>query len=88
MRHSGPRRSIRNAIAPGSAPGDPLPFDSHVKDWPFWKQTRPRRDDLADPMPVLLASAGHSKDTTHMSVIDKDGNMFDTTSSGGWITGA
>ena len=23
-----------------------------------------------------------------MSVIDKDGNMFDTTSSGGWITGA
>jgi len=39
------------------------------------------------PMPMLLASAGIPKDTTHMSVIDKDGNMFDTTSSGGWISG-
>ncbi len=37
---------------------------------------------------MLLASAGIPKDTTHMSVIDKDGNMFDTTSSGGWISGA
>ena len=32
--------------------------------------------------------AGIPKDTTHMAVIDKDGNMFDITSSGGWITGA
>ena len=27
------------------------------------------------------------KDTTHISVIDKDGNIFDSTPSGGWITG-
>lgn len=34
-----------------------------------------------------LDSAGISKDTTHMAVIDKDGNIFDVTPSGGWITG-
>jgi gamma-glutamyltranspeptidase/glutathione hydrolase len=33
-------------------------------------------------------SAGVSKDTTHMTVIDKDGNIFDVTPSGGWINGA
>ena len=31
---------------------------------------------------------GVSKDTTHISVIDKDGNIFDATPSGGWIPGA
>jgi gamma-glutamyltranspeptidase/glutathione hydrolase len=35
-----------------------------------------------------LDSAGVSKDTTHMSVADKDGNIFDVTPSGGWIGGA
>ena len=28
------------------------------------------------------------KDTTHIAVIDKDGNIFDSTPSGGWIGGA
>ena len=28
------------------------------------------------------------KDTTHLAIIDKDGNMFDATPSGGWIGGA
>ena len=28
------------------------------------------------------------KDTTHMAVIDKDGNIFDVTPSGGWVPGA
>src|SRR5687767_6726018 len=27
------------------------------------------------------------KDTTHIAIIDKDGNVFDATPSGGWITG-
>ncbi len=27
------------------------------------------------------------KDTTHIAIIDKDGNVFDSTPSGGWITG-
>jgi gamma-glutamyltranspeptidase/glutathione hydrolase len=70
--------------------GDPMAFDSKVKGpWPFW--TAKTEADLSTeltPMPLLLASAGIPKDTTHMSVIDKDGNMFDTTSSGGWISGA
>jgi gamma-glutamyltranspeptidase/glutathione hydrolase len=35
-----------------------------------------------------LDSGGVSKDTTHIAVIDKDGNIFDVTPSGGWINGA
>ncbi len=31
---------------------------------------------------------GFVKDTTHMAVIDADGNIFDSTPSGGWIGGA
>ena len=31
---------------------------------------------------------GASRDTTHISIIDKDGNIFDSTPSGGWIGGA
>ena len=33
-------------------------------------------------------SGGTFKDTTHIAVIDKDGNVFDSTPSGGWIGGA
>ncbi|MSO89025.1 MAG: hypothetical protein EXQ89_03530 [Rhodospirillaceae bacterium] len=52
---------------------------------------------LAPVTPTQLAEAkerlasdpaGFIKDTTHMAVIDKDGNMFDSTPSGGWIGGA
>src|SRR5258707_15899350 len=39
---------------------------------------------LPDPEPV----SGASKDTTHIAVIDRDGNIFDSTPSGGWISGA
>jgi gamma-glutamyltranspeptidase/glutathione hydrolase len=31
---------------------------------------------------------GATRDTTHISIIDKDGNVFDATPSGGWIGGA
>jgi gamma-glutamyltranspeptidase/glutathione hydrolase len=41
-----------------------------------------RRDSLG------LDSSGISKDTTHVAVVDKDGNLFDCTPSGGWINGA
>jgi gamma-glutamyltranspeptidase/glutathione hydrolase len=69
--------------------GDPLPFDTHVKAWPYWTAHAAADESTAlTPMTLLLADAGIPKDTTHMSVIDKDGNMFDTTSSGGWISGA
>jgi gamma-glutamyltranspeptidase/glutathione hydrolase len=35
-----------------------------------------------------LDSAGVSKDTTHIAIVDKDGNVFDSTPSGGWVNGA
>jgi gamma-glutamyltranspeptidase/glutathione hydrolase len=67
------------------AAGDPLPFDDQVKEWPFWVAGRdpappstPRRPDEVDPS---------LKDTTHISVVDRQGNVFDATPSGGWITG-
>src|SRR5688500_8569395 len=75
--------------------GDPLRFDSQVKEWPFWKanvrEGAPTARTAADPL--LLSSrgqdsAGVSKDATHMAVIDKDGNIFDVTPSGGWVPGA
>jgi gamma-glutamyltranspeptidase/glutathione hydrolase len=75
--------------------GDPLRFDSQVKVWPYWKAnvlaSTPSARTASDP--VLLSSlgqdsAGVSKDTTHMAVIDKDGNVFDVTPSGGWVSGA
>ena len=79
-----PARSSRAFIA-----GDPLPFDSRVKTWPFWKANAAADEfTLATPMPVLLASNGIPKDTTHIAIIDKAGNVFDATPSGGWIGGA
>ncbi len=65
--------------------GDPLEFDSTVKQWTFWKANEtgaatPRTAGQDD-------SAGIVKDTTHMAVIDKDGNIFDVTPSGGWVPG-
>jgi gamma-glutamyltranspeptidase/glutathione hydrolase len=85
-----PRRASTAFMA-----GNPLPFDSGVKDWPYWKA------NLSDTgttvrsgwNPRMLSSlgqdsAGVSKDTTHMAVIDKDGNIFDVTPSGGWVPGA
>ncbi len=35
-----------------------------------------------------LDSFGVSKDTTHMAIVDKAGNVFDATPSGGWVPGA
>jgi gamma-glutamyltranspeptidase/glutathione hydrolase len=66
--------------------GNPLPFDSKVKEWKYWianiadaptQSSAPRPED--DPQ------HGITKDTTHISVIDKDGNIFDSTPSGAWI---
>lgn len=66
--------------------GDPLPFDPDVNSWPFWK--------AGEEMPVANLSAAvtdfpeSAKDTSHIAIIDKDGNVFDSTPSGGWIGGA
>ena len=66
--------------------GDPLPFDSKVKSWPYWKATI--ADGTSENRPSGGDASGIIKDTTHMTVIDKDGNIFDVTPSGGWINGA
>jgi gamma-glutamyltranspeptidase/glutathione hydrolase len=75
--------------------GDPFPFDSHVKEWPYWKAAVQDSATTArtGSDPALLSSlgrdsAGVSKDTTHMAVIDREGNIFDVTPSGGWLPGA
>jgi gamma-glutamyltranspeptidase/glutathione hydrolase len=67
--------------------GDPLKYDSKVKQWPYWKANvtgatpRTRSGDEENTPEVV-------KDTTHMAVIDKEGNIFDVTPSGGWVPGA
>src|SRR5215467_669908 len=76
--------------------GNPLPYDSKVKEWHYWKADI--KDDARDKSAGVsredalaslgLDSAGVSKDTTHISIIDKDGNIFDSTPSGGWVNGA
>jgi len=83
--------------------GDPLPFDPTVKEWRFWKAGRASGAVDSAPVLscsgalVLECSEGGPvragdddpslKDTTHIAIIDKDGNVFDSTPSGGWITG-
>jgi gamma-glutamyltranspeptidase/glutathione hydrolase len=74
---------IKRAAATHAA-GDPLPFDDQVKEWPFWiagRDTSPQMPPQPDEVDPSL------KDTTHIAVIDKDGNVFDSTPSGGWISG-
>ena len=76
-----PKKSSTSFIA-----GDPLKYDSKVKQWPFWKANV---ENGATPRTgVSDDSAGVVKDTTHMAIIDKDGNIFDVTPSGGWVPGA
>ena len=75
--------------------GDPLRYDSRVKQWPYWKANVEAGATTARAAsePLLMASRGQDdagvlKDTTHIAVIDKDGNIFDATPSGGWVPGA
>lgn len=96
-------RERAKLIDPGRASkafvaGDPLPHDAKVKEWRFWKAdikdgTQPTAAGVAASRAAALSSlgldsAGVSKDTTHIAIVDKDGNVFDATPSGGWINGA
>jgi gamma-glutamyltranspeptidase / glutathione hydrolase len=78
-----PKRASTSFIA-----GDPTKYDSKVRQWTFWKANvidaaTPRtRSGQEENSPEVV------KDTTHMAVIDKDGNIFDVTPSGGWVPGA
>ena len=66
--------------------GDPLPFDPDIDEWPYWVAGR----DATSDGPIDQAALDESalKDTTHIAIIDRDGNVFDSTPSGGWIRGA
>jgi gamma-glutamyltranspeptidase/glutathione hydrolase len=67
--------------------GDPLPFDDKVKEWKFWKAGVGGVGGVEGGA-VRPGDEDHSlKDTTHIAIIDKAGNVFDSTPSGGWITG-
>ncbi|MGH9218462.1 MAG: gamma-glutamyltransferase family protein, partial [Vicinamibacterales bacterium] len=68
--------------------GDPLKYDSKVKQWPFWKANLEKATTARTDRGAASDSSGIVKDTTHMAVIDKDGNIFDVTPSGGWVPGA
>ena len=72
--------------SPDFTAGNPFAFDSRVSEWPFWIA------GLGPPSGnQLLAGldyANAEKDTTHIAIIDSDGNIFDSTPSGGWIRGA
>ena len=85
-----PKKASTSFIA-----GDPTKYDSQVKTWTYWKAnvqgnaSTTRAPGDPDALSSLgLDSGGVSKDTTHMAIIDKDGNMFDVTPSGGWVPGA
>ena len=77
--------------------GDPMKHDPTVKQWTYWKAdvedaTLPTAaaQAVARRRPGFLGldSAGVSKDTTHIAIVDRDGNVFDSTPSGGWVNGA
>jgi gamma-glutamyltranspeptidase/glutathione hydrolase len=79
--------------------GDPFAFDPVVKEWPYMRFNiagTPRAAAAAAAISETdgslwsrgLDSAGVSKDTTHIAIVDKAGNVFDVTPSGGWIPGA
>ena len=76
----------RGRAAKSFIAGDPLRYDSRVKTWPYWKANVV--DGTTENRTVGDDASGIVKDTTHMAIIDKDGNIFDTTPSGGWINGA
>lgn len=78
-----PRRASHAFIA-----GDPLPYDSRVKQWKYWKANIADGARPGTIGPDAEPIKGANRDTTHISIIDKNGNIFDSTPSGGWIGGA
>ncbi|HEX6066087.1 MAG TPA: gamma-glutamyltransferase family protein [Longimicrobiales bacterium] len=78
-----PAHASRSFVA-----GNPLTFDSRVKTWPFWVANMADAVQPGAKAPDAEPIRGTFKDTTHIAVIDKDGNVFDSTPSGGWIGGA
>ena len=67
--------------------GDPLPHDPEVDEWPFWVADIEDGVAASDADGSFVPSAGGLKDTTHVAIVDADGNVFDATPSGGWTGG-
>jgi gamma-glutamyltranspeptidase/glutathione hydrolase len=78
-----PKRASRSFIA-----GNPLPFDSKVKEWKYWVANITDAVKPGQPAPNAEPIRGTLKDTTHIAIVDSAGNVFDSTPSGGWIGGA
>jgi gamma-glutamyltranspeptidase / glutathione hydrolase len=78
-----PNRANRTFVA-----GNPLPYDSTVKEWKYWVANIREEPRPNQPLPDAEPVSGAVKDTTHIAIIDRDGNIFDSTPSGGWIPGA
>ena len=68
--------------------GNPLPYDSTVKEWKYWVANITEEPKPNSPLPDAEPVSGAVKDTTHIAIIDRAGNIFDSTPSGGWIPGA
>lgn len=66
--------------------GDPLPFDPDVDSWAYWKAGE--KAAVANLSAAVNDFPQSAKDTSHIAIIDKHGNVFDSTPSGGWIGGA
>jgi gamma-glutamyltranspeptidase/glutathione hydrolase len=77
-----------SAANPDFVAGDPLPFDNSVSDWPYWIAGQDDEDSGTDIPVAAVDHAGSLKDTSHIAIIDEEGNVFDSTPSGGWIGGA
>jgi gamma-glutamyltranspeptidase / glutathione hydrolase len=69
----------------GYLAGNPLPFDSKVKEWTYWVANVAEGSESHQSAPDADPTPGIVKDTTHISVIDREGNVFDCTPSGAWI---
>ena len=67
--------------------GDPVPHDPEVDEWPFWVADIEDGVAASDADGSFVPSAGGLKDTTHVAIVDADGNVFDATPSGGWTGG-
>jgi gamma-glutamyltranspeptidase/glutathione hydrolase len=78
-----PRKASRGFLA-----GNPLPHDPQVKQWTYWVANIADGAQPGQPAPNAEPIRGTIKDTTHIAVIDRAGNIFDSTPSGGWIGGA
>ena len=78
-----PKKASRGFFA-----GNPLAHDSQVKEWTYWVANIADGARPGQPAPNAEPIRGTIKDTTHIAVIDRAGNIFDSTPSGGWIGGA